>query len=354
MRVLKWIGVGLLVLVASFFAWVYFSTFHPAQIESETVHSRASAPVLKPGQSLKVLSWNVQFMAGNQNNHFFYDDGHDPWPASDTVERVTKEVAEFIARHDPDIVMLQEVDDIADRTHNRDQSALLRELLPQYLVHTETFYWKAAYVPHPQINGRVGMKLLIMSKYAIGSATRYALPVITSDDILRQQFNLKRAMQQVNMPLTNGQELVLINTHLSAFAKGTDTMERQVAALMQRIESLPESTPWLVGGDFNLLPNEAAMASFEEGRSNYNDQGTELVPLISAYPSMPSLTDIESNPEPWFTYMPPTDPARKPDRTIDYIFYSPNLTVQHGEVLRGDALALSDHLPLLLQVQLPE
>ncbi|MEM8491960.1 MAG: endonuclease/exonuclease/phosphatase family protein [Pseudomonadota bacterium] len=265
---------------------------------------------------------------------------------------VTRQVADFIAEQDPDVVLLQEVDDLASRTHMQDQTQALLSYLPQYTAHTETFYWKAAYVPHPAIQGRVGMKLLVMSKFELREATRYALSAITSDDLLTRQFNLKRAMFQVHLPVAGADDLVLINTHLSAFAQGSNTMEVQIGQVLTHLDDLPKDSKWVLGGDFNLLPNDEALASYSELRKYYNDQGTELYPLISKYPSIPSLPAIAANPEPWYTYMSPLESPRRPDRTIDYIFHSPALSVEHGEVLRGDAMKLSDHLPLVIDFTL--
>lgn len=351
LRLFKWLLLLITVLAVAFLFWVYSSTFHPDDVMHEPIVSPAALPRLQAGQRVKILSWNVQFMAGNADNHFFYDDGPDPWPSKQRIEQTLTQAAAFIRAQNPDLVLLQEVDDLADRTHLFDQTQGLLELLPDYQAYTETFYWKADYLPHPQINGRVGMKLVVLSKVALGEATRYALPLITTDDIITRQFNLKRAMQQVRVPVEGGADLVVINTHLSAFAKGSDTMQRQIDAVMQRLDDL-QGKPWVMGGDFNLLPNEAALDAFEEKRSAYNDQGTEIAPLIASYPSVPALVDIERNPEPWFTYMSPTDPRRNPNRTIDYIFYANNLSKVRGKVLRGDALVISDHLPILLEVQL--
>lgn len=351
-RLLKTLFSLVLFVLIAFAGWVYLSTYHPAAVESVVVHNASDAPILEPGRRLKILSWNVQFMAGNENNHFFYDDGPDPWPDVDTVDRVTRQVARFIEQQDPDVVLLQEVDDVATRTHLKDQAQALLQQLPQYTSHVETFYWKAAYVPHPAIRGRVGMKLVVLSKYAIRDATRRALSAITTDDIVTRQFNLKRAMLEVRLPVESADELVLINTHLSAFAQGSDTMARQIDQIMTRLQALPAGARWVMGGDFNLLPNDAALSAYNELRSHYNEKGTELYPLIKTYPSIPALADIETNPEPWYTYMSPQDPQRRPNRTIDYIFHSPALKVESGEVLRGDAIPLSDHLPVIIEFTL--
>eukprot|EP01008_Symbiontida_sp_HLA12_P000599 NODE_1594_length_578_cov_1.454945_g1580_i0.p1 GENE.NODE_1594_length_578_cov_1.454945_g1580_i0~~NODE_1594_length_578_cov_1.454945_g1580_i0.p1 ORF type:complete len:102 (-),score=27.97 NODE_1594_length_578_cov_1.454945_g1580_i0:236-541(-) len=52
-------------------ALFYLSTYHPEDVQEEPAVCPADAPFLEPGQTVKVLTWNVQFMAGNQNNHFF-------------------------------------------------------------------------------------------------------------------------------------------------------------------------------------------------------------------------------------------------------------------------------------------
>ena len=82
-------------------------------------------------------------------------------------------------------------------------------------------------------------------------------------------------------------------------------------------------------------------------------QGTELAPLIGRYPSVPALTDIEFDAEPWYTYMSPTDVDRRPNRTIDYVFHASSLSRSAGEVLRDDATGLSDHLPIAVEFTLP-
>ena len=81
-KTIKIIAGLLLVATFAFIAAVYLSTYHPAPVETVAVHNADNAPTLSSGQTVKVLSWNVQFMAGNANNHFFYDDGPTHGPMS--------------------------------------------------------------------------------------------------------------------------------------------------------------------------------------------------------------------------------------------------------------------------------
>jgi hypothetical protein len=53
-------------------AAIRLTTFHPPAVASEAVVCPADAPELTPGQAVKVLSWNIQYLAG-KDYVFWYD-----------------------------------------------------------------------------------------------------------------------------------------------------------------------------------------------------------------------------------------------------------------------------------------
>lgn len=345
---LKKLFILVMLLGGVFAAWVYFSTFHPQEVQEEMILSTGTTAKLQPGQSIKVLSWNVQYMAGNRDNHFFYSGGTDPWPSLERVKQTTDQVAQIIKAEQPDLVLLQEVDENADRTHNTDQQQMLLSLLGEaYPYSTSTFYWKADFIPHPQIMGSAGMKLVVFSKFPIESAYRHRLPEITTDDIVTRQFNLKRAVQEVNLAVENGQMLTVFNAHLSAFAQGSDTMARQINKVGEIINTAKGE--WLMGGDFNLLPHDEAIHSLPPRiQAYYNEKETELNPLMSQYSSVPSLEATKSDERQlWYTHSSSDDPSRAPNRTIDYLFYSSGLGVREHYIVQEPAREIADHLPVV-------
>ena len=167
----KRVAVAVVLTVLLAMALVWSATFHPGDRQTEPIFCDANAPLLQAGQTLKVLSYNVQFMAGKGYLFFFElsnDAGPDERPLPADVAHTTDEVARIIREEDPDIVLLQEIDDGAKRTGHMDQlRALLSRLPSAYRCHTSTFYWKARFVPHRRIMGAVGMKLSTISKYRI-------------------------------------------------------------------------------------------------------------------------------------------------------------------------------------------
>lgn len=348
---------SLSLLLAGVFAMVWFSTFHPAAIQQETINCTENAPTLSAGQTIKLYNQNVQFMAG-KNYVFFYDlpnsAGPDERPSNNDVTKTLHGLATLITQQNPDIILLQEVDDGAQRTDYADQLAQLLALLPSdYACHTSSFYWKASYVPHPRIMGAVGTKLSIISKYKITSATRFQLSLIPQDPI-NQLFNLKRALQEIRLPVEGNNELVILNTHLSAFSKGTGTLERQIKQIDERLISLNDSkTPWIIAGDFNLLPPNI-YSQLTEKQRHYHEKNSAIETLYQHHLAIPNFDNTQSDQrQSWFTYFPNGAHINLPDRTIDYYFYSSQLSAHSAFVEQNKSLTLSDHMPIIASFTLP-
>ncbi|MGB0237367.1 MAG: endonuclease/exonuclease/phosphatase family protein [Cycloclasticus sp.] len=348
--------IGLL-LVATFII-IWLSTFHPADIQPENISCSPDAPNLTSGQTLKIYNQNVQYMAG-KNYVFFYDlpnnAGPDNRPSSDDINATVQGIASLINQQNPDIILLQEIDDGAKRTDKKDQLKQLLALLPSdYLCHTSSFYWKATYVPHPRIMGSVGTKLSVISKYNMSSATRLQLSLIPQNPIT-QLFNFKRALLDVRLPIDTGGELAVLTTHLSAFSKGTNTLKKQINQIDQRLHALNKAqTPWIIAGDFNLLPPNTYSLLNEEQR-HFHEEHSAIETLYQQYPAIPKLSSVHSEErENWYTYSPNGSPVKQPDRTIDYYFYSPQLSAHETFVEQNKALTLSDHMPIIASFTLPQ
>ena len=219
----------------------------------------------------------------------------------------------------------------------------------------EAFYWKAAYIPIPKIMGSVGLKLGTISKFPITSAVRYQLPIMPQNWLTRQ-FTLKRAVLETRLPMQNGDEFVIMNNHLEAFAQGYDTMQQQVRYIENLLGTYDrDGTPWIIGGDFNLLPDRASYDRLPPHQQIYFSPQTELNTLLKNYPSTPAVADM-SGPDScrWYTHFPNDLAVKGPDRTIDYIFSADNLQMTSRKVRYDGTLAISDHLPVIVEITIPD
>src|ERR1700722_7664523 len=115
--------------VAGGFLLSRYLNYHPRPIEPIEPRNKETAPLLALGQRIRVVTFNVQFLAGTGYS-FFYDGGPDTLVARNDVESTALKVAAFIANSNADLVLLQEVDCGARRTGYLDELALLRALLP--------------------------------------------------------------------------------------------------------------------------------------------------------------------------------------------------------------------------------
>ncbi len=358
-KVLKGIGITLTVIVAALLAFLWFGTYHPADMEKADVACPESAPRMKAKQSLKVLTWNVQTMSGK--NYIFWsdlpnNDGPDEKPAPEDVTKTFEEVVRIIKDENPDIILIQEIDNGAERTGYENQLVRLLKLLPEkYKCSTSAFDWKAAYVPHARIRGSVGWMVAIVSKYQISAAERYQL-VTAKKDWLTEKFSIKPAMLTAHFPTEQGVEFIAATLHFDIYVPGSNAKDLQVKQVKDLLAQWDkQNIPWILGGDFNLLPyDDSAYARLlESHKPSYNPK-SEIKPLFDAYQAVPSAAELTGvDFADWLTRFP-NDPAISgPDRTLDYFFLPGTITIGEHYVRQNDTLKISDHLPVIVNFQLP-
>lgn len=360
------IAISALIFVAVAILWL--RAFSPPLEEAATVYCGGPARSWASSTPLKVMSFNVQYMAG-KNYVFFYDiDTNDAVrvqavldsgktvasrPAETDVAWTLDQVARLITKEDPDVVMLQEVNRSEDsRTYYIDQVAELLTRLPgdAYPCRSEASYWKAEFIFHPKILGPVNMELVTLSKYAITQSTRHQLPR-PQRNFLTRPFNFQRALLESRIADDRGNNVALINTHFEAWGAGTGIMQKQVAATKEVLQGLgKEGIPWILGGDLNLLPpdeNRQRARIIKAGMGNY-DEVTAVGPMYDDYRGIPALEELKGRtPERWYTHYPNDPTASGPDRTIDYVFFSNDWELRNSYVIQDGALRISDHLPVV-------
>lgn len=356
-RILRPTVLGLVLTSAVVAGLIYSVTWRPEAKEVLAVSCPVAAPTLVAGQAIKIMTWNVQYLAGKRYV-FWYNlidgSGPDDRPTREDMAFSLDEVARVIRDEQPDLILLQDLDEEAKASDYQNQLALLQErLVDLYPCSTQAFTWKADFVPDRHIFGSVGRKIVTLSRYQIEHAERLQLPVAESN-LISRQFQPKPAMLVSYLPLNDGGQLVAINTQLDAATLNNSNLKRQMqaaAALVDKYES--QGTPWVIGGNFNLLPIGQFLRLPAEQRLGYSPD-SELHLLWEKYPMLPSnpeATGIDR--EQWLTFFPNNPAVGEPDRTLDYLFYSPKLQRVEGYVRQEDTQAVSDHLPVVGRFLLP-
>ncbi len=349
-----------IVSVLGVLAWAWQSVVWYEPVVEVATSCDAPAAQWSQQQPLKVLSYNVQYMA-SKNYFFFYDaeGGTDTKPSLEHTRWTLDQVANIVSKENPDILLLQEINDQFDaRTHYVDQVAELQQRLGDlaYPCRADAHYWQADMVLHPKVFGAVSMKLTTLSRYPMHQARRHQLPLMDNDAIT-QRFYFQRALLETHLTSVEGQEVAVINTHFDAWGAGSDLMQRQVATAQVVLDELDtNNTPWIFGGDFNSLPpdNQQQWQRLEDDGVGEYDAETALAPLYQRYGAVPALQDLMGEDvAKWYTHFSNDPRVTQPDRTIDYLFFSNAWRVSDAHVRQSDTLDVSDHLPVVATFHLP-
>lgn len=228
-----------------------------------------------------------------------------------TGEPNLERVSELVLLLEADIVLLQEVDRETERSGEVDQLAELEHLTGFHGAFGRTLDYQG---------GEYGIAML--SRWPIRSDTLIPLPVDVAQERAGGSYEPRGALRaEVAAPAGS---IGVLNTHLAAFSQ--DHYRRQEMATVRReADRLRDDYGVaVVGGDFNAEPDSEVIrtmldAGWIDGWGACGESGAGL-----------------------------TYPADRPERRIDYLFLSPDLTCDSARVLSTGA---SDHRPLLVRVR---
>lgn len=217
---------------------------------------------LKKGESYTASTYNVGFGAYNHAFSFFMDSGtmldgtkvkgvHSRAQSRGIVNTNINGACETIGSHSPDFCLFQEVDTDATRSFHIDESAMIKQAFPGYAsIFASNFHSAFLAYPFTEMHGSVQAGLLTLSKYDMDSAVRRSYPVDNS--FPTKFFDLDRCFSVQRLPVDGGGELVLINSHMSAYDKGGTVRAAQLKMLKSVMSGeLAKGNYVIVGGDFN-------------------------------------------------------------------------------------------------------
>lgn len=263
-RMLIILGAILLVFVLLVGAYILYMQLNYYRIEDNLPLeiSRNTAHRLATEEEYTAVTYNVGFGAYDQAYSFFMDTGKmaDGTPVAGKYSRArSKENAmkntlgsvEAVVGLSPDFLLLQEVDVKATRSYQINQKEIVEQAFPDY-ASAFALNFHAPYMIYPFLepHGSVEAGLLSLSKYSLTSATRISYPVDQS--FFTKFFDLDRCFTLLRYPVSNGKELVMINTHMSAYDEGGIVRAEQLKLLNSTMKSEVEKGNYvIVGGDFN-------------------------------------------------------------------------------------------------------
>lgn len=237
----------------------------------ETENNQKEA--LQIGKTYTAVTYNIGFGAYGPDYSFFMDTGEmDDGTATagkygkavskDSIEENTAGAVEELQKLNADFLLCQEVDTDADRSYHVDQAEILKEAFPEYgSVYANNFHSAYLFYPFSDPHGAVQAGLLNFSRYKVEEAKRRSYPVDNS--FITKFTDLDRCFSLMRIPVENGRELVLVNSHMSAYDEGGKVRARQLELLNTVMEEEYLAGNYvIVGGDFNHALGEDVAEGF--------------------------------------------------------------------------------------------
>ncbi len=356
LRIIKWILIAILILIAVVFLYLGFLTlieYRPADTESVVPEASVSGETktLALGDEVSVVTWNIGYCGLSKTADFFMDGGKEVKSQDkDSVLNNLSSVEETLEFLNPDVMYIQEIDVDSTRTYGIDETADFKSRFASYATAFAKNF-DVFFIPYPiPPMGRMEAGIQTLSKYEISSAERIALPSPFSWP--SRVGNLKRCLLVSRVPIEGSdKEFVFVNLHLEAYDDGAGKAA-QTALLANFIQEEYEKGNYVVaGGDFN---------------QTFSNIDTTIYPVLGEDYWQAGLINVDDFEEGWQFAMDTTHPTcRSLDRPYDgdaenFQFYmldgfivSKNLTIDRIETI-DENFENSDHNPVYLKVIIKE
>lgn len=334
--------------VVVFLVYATATDFKPAATESINVTAPASIQPIIPAGRIELFTWNIGYCGLGSEMDFFYEGGKMVRPSKAYYKQCREGViGQLKSFGQPGFILLQEVDWQAARTHNDMQASNIEASMPDYASTFATNY-KVPFVPMPLSSpmGKVNSGILTLSHYKPVEATRYQFPSAYSWP--KKLFLLDRCFLLTRYNVSNGKQLVVINTHNSAYADAVELRAKELNLLKNLFETEYAKGNYVIaGGDWNQNPVPYKADSIRDGNVTY-----AITPGIPpdflpqgftwAYdPRYPTNRNVDT----------PYTNGRTPTTLIDFFVLSPNISLISTNTIQT-GFEFADHQPVGMVVEL--
>lgn len=199
-----------------------------------------------------ITTYNIGYAGLDAKQNFFADGGKNSRATS--MEQIILNLRGIVNNIDdinPDFLLLQEVDINSSRSFNGDQLEYFYKKFPNY-GYTYGLNYYVPWVPVPIFKpmGKVKSGIVTFSKFNATESYRFDLPGKEKWPV--QLFELDRCFTETRYQIDGGNELVVVNLHLSAFDKAGLIRQEQLKYLKHYLEEeYKKGTYIIVGGDWN-------------------------------------------------------------------------------------------------------
>lgn len=297
---------------------------------------------------ITLMCWNIGYSGLGKEMDFFYDGGKSVRAPREIWDKDFQGVQKIISENaDVDFYLIQEIDRESKRSYEIDQVREINHILQGYSSSFALNY-NVKFVPVPYTNpmGKVFGGVATFSRYKPTESTRIQYP--GKFPWPTRIFFLDRCFLTQRYPLANGKELIVINTHNSAYDETGEIKDGEMKALKEYVEAEYKKGNYVIaGGDWNQCPP--------------NFQKDKFIPKSGYDGFMPPSMSFDYTPENWIWAYDPDVPTNRHLETpldentfrtiIDFFLISPNIKLLKINTI-DTKFEYSDHQPVKMSIQL--
>jgi len=254
-KLLKGLLFIIVIAVIAFAAFILYATINDYKPEeSITIFESETSDLINKKDEISLLIWNIGYCGLNKEMDFFYDGGKQVRPTEKKVKENIEAVNSFLSENaNNDFILLQEVDKDSKRSYNYNEFDTIKNLFNNrncaYGQNYDVFF-----VPTPPSEpmGKVNGGLMTVSKYIPSKTVRYSFP--GNYNWPTSLFMLDRCFLVNRYNLTNDKELLIINTHNSAYDNGSLKAQQMEYLKIFITDEYKKGNYIIVGGDWNQCP----------------------------------------------------------------------------------------------------
>ncbi len=357
---LKFVGALVLIFLLYVVGNLIFATitdYQPEAITSVAIHNGQGDNIID--STFSFLTWNIGYAGLGSKEDFFYDGGEMVLPSAERILSNLKGIHKFVKDVEKvDFLLLQEVDTNSKRSYYKNELRTIGKHLPEhefayatnYSVKFNPISGLVAGAPFPGIPmnamGKLEAGIASYSRFHSEEATRYQFPGNYSWP--NRIYFLDRCFLVQRYKLQNGKDLVVINTHNSAYDDGGLKQQQMEFMKEKLLEEYEKGNYVVVGGDWNQIPPGFDNNHFVKGRSV--DGAYDQLPIADDY--LPGWTWAYDDRVPTNRKLAkPYDAETTFTTLIDFFLVSPNLKVEEVNGVDLD-FASSDHQPVKMNVSI--
>ncbi len=347
MKIIRPILYLILVLIIAFGVFLIYASLDDYKpVQAELQHDNSQASKLSDSSVLNLLIWNIGYAGLDASMDFFYDGGEKIRPTREGVIDNLKGIVKTLAPYEGyDFILLQEVDLDSKRSYHINEVEIIEQHFSRYESHFGTNY-RVFFVPIPVKSpmGSVNSGLLTLSRFPVGSVIRHSFPGNYSWPM--KLFMLDRCFLVNRYPLVGGKELLIINTHNSAYDDGS-LREQQMSYLKEFLLFEYEKGNYIItGGDWNQTPY-----GFTPDKLSHQFDTLNLTYIEKDYPAPGWTWAFDSSMPTNRRVAVPYNRTSSLTTVIDCYLLSPNITLEGVRTLDLD-FAFSDHQPVQMRARL--